>query len=198
MAATASHRPRTKPPEERRDDLMSAAQDLFLAQGIAATTVEQITSAAGVAKGTFYLYFPTKEDVLVPLGDRYAEQHLAAIKQALAKAPDDWKEWLSAWAKACVGFYLDSIRLHDVLFFARPPTRQGLVDNIVIDHLGELLRAGTEAGAWTIDDPHATAVFLFSGLHGVVDDAYMKDQRVNRARLAARIERLCSSTLGIA
>src|ERR1035438_2043651 len=56
--------PRTKPPETRRDELMNAAERLFLSEGVAATTIEQITSAAAVAKGTFYLYFSSKDDVL--------------------------------------------------------------------------------------------------------------------------------------
>jgi hypothetical protein len=89
-------------------------------------------------------------------------------------------------------------RLHDILFYgSRPPTREGLVDNIVIDHLAELLQAGADAGAWSVDDPRFTAVFLFSGLHAVVDDAYTKEKRVNRGRLAQRLERLYSRAVGL-
>ena len=50
-------RPRTKPPQQRRDELMDAAQRLFLKQGVGPTTIDQITSGADVAKGTFYLHF---------------------------------------------------------------------------------------------------------------------------------------------
>jgi AcrR family transcriptional regulator len=188
---------RTKHPEQRRGELMRAAQTLFLEQGVAATTIEQITAAAGTAKGTFYLYFKSKDDVLTALGDDFGQAHLAAITAALAKAPDDWQEWLATWARSCIAFYIDSIRLHDILFYGRAPTREGLVDNIVIDHLCELLRAGAEAGAWPVEDPRFTAVFLFSGLHGVVDDAYTKEPRINRARLAGRAERLCFSAVGL-
>lgn len=41
------------------------------------------------------------------------------------------------------------------------------------------------------DDARLTAVYLFTGLHGVVDDAHSKEKRVNRGRLADRMERLC-------
>jgi hypothetical protein len=110
---------------------------------------------------------------------------------------DDWKGRLATWARSCVAGYLDSIQLHDILFFgSRSPTREGLVNNIVIDHLGELLQAGVAAGALSVDDPRFTAVFLFSGLHGVVVDAYIKDKRVNRSRLANRLERLCFRAVG--
>jgi AcrR family transcriptional regulator len=192
-------RPRTKPPEERRDELMNAARRLFLEQGVGPTTIEQITTAADVAKGTFYLHFSSKEDIRAALGERFAEQHLAKIKTALAeKEKEDWPGKLAIWAESCAAGYLDSIRLHDILFYgAHAPTREGLVNNIVIDHLAGLLQAGVEAGAWSLDDPRFTAVFLFSGVHAAVDDAYDKEKRVNRSRLALRLRRLCFRALGL-
>jgi AcrR family transcriptional regulator len=178
---------------------MNAAQRLFLAHGVLETTIDRVTSAAGVAKGTFYLYFSSKEDIRAALGERFAQQLLLKIKTAVAaREKDDWKGKLETWAAAGLAGYLDAMRLHDILFYgSRSPTREGLVDNIVIDHLGELLRAGADAGAWAIDDPHFTAVFLFSGLHGVVDSAYTNEKRVNRSRLANRLQRLCLRAAGI-
>jgi AcrR family transcriptional regulator len=199
MTTASESRPRTKPPEERRDELMKAAQRLFLKHGVAATTIEQITSAADVAKGTFYLYFKSKEDICAALGDRFAAQLLASIQSAVArKAPDDWRGRLERWTAAAASGYLDSIQLHDILFYAQPPTRAGLVDNILIDDLALLLEAGAHARAWAVDDPRFAAVFLFSGLHAAVDDAFLREKQVNRSRLARRIERLCLRAAGLA
>ncbi|HKV38345.1 MAG TPA: TetR/AcrR family transcriptional regulator [Blastocatellia bacterium] len=199
MPANAKARPRTKPAEERRRELMSAAERVFLEFGVASATIDQITSAADVGKGTFYLYFSSKEDVLAALRDRYAEELLAKIKTATSEVPEqDWKGRLGASVRACLHGYLDAIRLHDILFYgSRPPTREGLVDNIVIDHLFDLLRGGVAAGAWAVDDPRFTAVFLFSGLHGIVDDAHIKEKRINRGRLEDRLERLCFRAVGL-
>jgi len=199
MPSKVKSRPRTKPPEERRHELMNAARHLFVEQGVDSTTVEQITSRADVAKGTFYLYFSSKEDVLAALGDRYGHELLEGIRAAISKkATDDWKGKLAAWASTSVSGYLDSIHLHDILFYgSHPPTREGLVDNVIVDHLFDLLQAGVDAGAWSIDDPRFTAVFLFSGLHGVVDDAHTKEKRVNRGQLAQRLERLYFRAVGL-
>ena len=198
MRKPTKAQPRTKPPEERRGELMNSAQRLFLKQGVGPTTVEQITDGAKVAKGTFYLYFSSKEEILAALGDRFAEEHLAKIKSAVDAAPEDFRGKLGKWAAAGVDSYLDSIRMHDILFFGGlPPTREGLVDNIVIDHLAALLQDGVEAGAWMVDDCRFTAVFLFSGLPAVVDDAYAKEKKVNLERLAARVERLCFRAVGL-
>jgi AcrR family transcriptional regulator len=194
-------KPRTRPPQERLDELMTAAQELFLAHGVANTTVEQITARAGVAKGTFYLYFPSKEDVLMALGERFAHDHLARITQALAKLrPDDFEGRLACWARTGVITYLDGVALHDMLFHeARKPTRQGLVDNIVIDHLGGLLSAGNAAKAWHVEDPHLTAVFLFSGVHGMVDDAILaaKHKPIARNALIAKALEACFRVVGL-
>jgi AcrR family transcriptional regulator len=192
-------RPRTKPPQQRRDELMDAAQRLFRKQGVGPTTIDQITSGADVAKGTFYLHFSSKEDLLSALGEQFAGQHLSRIKTALAAVPEaDWTGKLATWAEACVTFYLDSIQLHDMLFHeSRAPTREGLLDNVIIDHLTLLLTAGAAAGAWSIDDPRFTAVFLFSGMHGVVDDAYLKEKRIVKGRLISRLQQICFAAVGL-
>jgi AcrR family transcriptional regulator len=191
--------PRTKPPQQRRDELMEAAQRLFLKQGVAATTIDQIASGADIAKGTFYLHFSSKEDLLVALGEQFANRHLNHITAAIARKPEaDWTTKLATWAQASVTFYLDTIRLHDMLFYeSRSPTRQGLVDNVVIDHLSLLLEAGAGAGAWSIDDARFTAVFLFSGMHAVVDDAYLRERRIVRGRLIRRMQRICHRAVGL-
>ncbi|HEY3365937.1 MAG TPA: TetR/AcrR family transcriptional regulator [Symbiobacteriaceae bacterium] len=52
-----------------RDALIHTALTLFARHGYETTTVAQITQAVGVAKGTFFNYFATKEDVLLQVGD---------------------------------------------------------------------------------------------------------------------------------
>jgi len=67
---------------ETRDAIVGAALRLFARQGFVATTVEQITQAADVGKGTFFNYFPTKEHLLTG----FAELQLARIRKALELA----------------------------------------------------------------------------------------------------------------
>ena len=56
--------------ERTRAAIREAANGLFLKQGVDKTTVDAICSAAGVSKGTFYLYFHRKEDLLLEYGLR--------------------------------------------------------------------------------------------------------------------------------
>jgi AcrR family transcriptional regulator len=175
---------------------MNAAQRLFLARGVARVTIEQITRHAGVAKGTFYLYFSSRDDILAALGDRFAQEHLRRVQAAVSeKKADDWKGKLSAWAEAAS--FLESTPLDGILSYGWRARREGLTDNIVIPYLAELLRAGVSERAWSIDDPYLSAVFLFHGLHAVIRDAYSKEKHVNRGHLAHRLEQVCFRVVGI-
>ena len=50
--------------EARPKELLDAALDLFVEKGFAATRSEEVASRAGVSKGTLYLYYPSKEELL--------------------------------------------------------------------------------------------------------------------------------------
>jgi len=81
---TAAPRPgrRERHRAETRDRLYRAALALFAERGFLETTVEDITEAADVGKGTFFNYFPTKEHILAEFGG----QRTAAVERALQKA----------------------------------------------------------------------------------------------------------------
>lgn len=67
---------------EIRERIFRAALELFAERGFMETTVEDITEAADVGKGTFFNYFPTKEHVLATLG----AERLAVIERAHKRA----------------------------------------------------------------------------------------------------------------
>jgi TetR/AcrR family transcriptional repressor of nem operon len=106
---------RTKPAEQRRADLLAAGEALFLARGIAATSLEDITRRAGVSKGLFYLYFPSKEDLVLALQEQFSRQ-LAERVAAAADIPAAWTAKLDACVQASFECYRDLHDLHEVLF----------------------------------------------------------------------------------
>lgn len=65
--------------ERTRASIREAANRLFLEHGFEATTVDAIVAAAGVSKGTFYLYFDRKEDLLL----EYGWKRLARVREML-------------------------------------------------------------------------------------------------------------------
>jgi AcrR family transcriptional regulator len=77
---TGNRRERRK--ADIRERLFHAALELFATRGFNATTVEDITRAADVAKGTFFNYFPTKEHLLT----QFSELRLDIVRGARAQA----------------------------------------------------------------------------------------------------------------
>jgi AcrR family transcriptional regulator len=66
---------------ERRERLFRAALDLFARKGFAETTVEDITNAADLGKGTFFNYFPSKEHILHAFGEMQLTKLKAAFEE---------------------------------------------------------------------------------------------------------------------
>jgi AcrR family transcriptional regulator len=178
---------------------MDAALRLFLEQGVAPTTIEQITAGASVAKGTFYLHFSSKDEVLAALRERFVQQLLEGIEAAVSRrAKQDWRGKLEAWAAASIDGYLDALPLHDIVFHDfHPHSREEHSDNILVTHLGAILDAGSAAGAWRVEDSRFTAVFLFNGFHGIVNDALVQEKRLSRARLTRKLAAIFFQAAGL-
>lgn len=181
LSAKRRSRPRrrTLPAEVRTDDLMAAAAALFIAKGIEATTIDEIVARAGVAKGTFYHYFATKTDVVLALRERFSRDFVRGVNEAIEACPAaDFLARLSAWVHGAVRAYLANFKLHDVVFHDFSHSRRHSKEkDAVIAQLGALLDAGQAAGAWSVPDIRMTALVLFDGMHGVVDDAIASERR---------------------
>lgn len=72
-----------KKPEERRAEMVAAAANLFTRQGFVRTTVAEIVSAVDVAKGLFYYYFTTKDDMVKAVVEGYCS-YLGSLADEVA------------------------------------------------------------------------------------------------------------------
>ena len=75
---------RTEDKLERRREILDAAERLFRDQPSALASMDELARAAGVAKGTLYLYFPSKEEVLIALHERNMAGFFEKLQAALA------------------------------------------------------------------------------------------------------------------
>lgn len=193
-------RPRTKPAEVRREELMDAAQKLFLEKGFAAASVDEIVRDADVAKGTFYLHFKSKDDILAALQQRFIVRFLENIDTSVhALPPDDHAGRLLAWSASAVNGYLDRYKLHDLVFQnIMPYNRRMRRGNRAIANLQALLEAGATAGAWSLANPRLTAAMLFNAMHGAVDDALGESDTPERAPLIEEVGNLFAAATGVA
>ena len=65
--------------ERRRQAILDAAEKLFLRHPARMASVSEVAEAAGLAKGTVYLYFPSKEEMLLALHERHVAHFFAAL-----------------------------------------------------------------------------------------------------------------------
>lgn len=75
-----------KPSEERRREILDASLALFTEKGYNETTVEDIAGAAGVAKGTIYIYFASKEHILIALKRQFVQGMVNTLTEVIADA----------------------------------------------------------------------------------------------------------------
>ena len=75
---------------DKRDRILTAAERIFARHGFFAAKVSDVAKEAGVADGTIYLYFKSKDDLLISLFERRMQQLNTALKDATAgKSPRD-------------------------------------------------------------------------------------------------------------
>ncbi len=134
----------TKSPGKTREKLVSAAMELFARNGFDKTTVDEIVAKAGVAKGTFYLYFRSKDDLIkeiafevmpimaMPsLGDPYITVSYPNLGDYLIQLGREFLEFYSENYRAEIFFHMLSIR-----------KRMKGIDEIYSQSCSELLREG--------------------------------------------------------
>lgn len=90
--------PRT---DRARQRLLEGARAAFLAKGYGGARISDITSAAGMSRASFYVYFPSKQDAFLALGTESAGAGSMRIRLVRA-VPTDWTEsdlrvWLAEW-----------------------------------------------------------------------------------------------------
>jgi TetR/AcrR family transcriptional regulator, transcriptional repressor for nem operon len=159
---------KARPAEERREDLLAAARKLFVTQGISGTTLGEVTAAAGVSKGLFYLYFSSKEDLVLAMKEQFSSQFATDMQRAIADAgPGDWAAKLDGTVEALFEDFRDLNELHVVLFHHEDPEalKGSTEGNRAVVVLRQLLEEGMAAAAYKVDDPGTTAILLFHAIH---------------------------------
>jgi AcrR family transcriptional regulator len=158
---------------QTRERLMGAAIAEFKRSGIAAADVGAIVEAAGVAHGTFFFHFPTKEHVLLELERR--EEERIAKQLARHSAPKrDLSSTLNEAVRLVVGLErrLGAVLFKDFLALhfsqTRPPADESN-EHPVIVLVAQEIKHAQELGRVDPDvDPMNSAVFFLLGLYALL------------------------------
>jgi len=162
------------PKEAVKDAILDATDRLLARYGYRKMTVEDIASEAHIGKGTIYLHFTSKEEVVLSHVDRIVDRlkdRLREIGNSAAPAAERLRRMLLMR----VMFRFDSIQhytqsLNDLLAALRPAllARRALYFDAEAQIFAEVLLKGRDAGEFQFDDEHATAHALLQATNGLL------------------------------
>jgi AcrR family transcriptional regulator len=161
-------------------------------RGLAQTTVAEVADAAGVAKGTVYLYFGSKNDLLAALRERYVEQFAAALDVESGSARDR----IRALALGFFDFAAQSHDLHHVLFHEAGFSEEDAF-TALRTRLRDLIADGVASGELTATDADLAASFVLHGMHGVLVETLHGSKRRAHRTVADQVATLVDQTLAV-
>lgn len=179
---------------ETQARILASAQQLIAEQGYAATSIVAIAKDAGIAVGTVYLYYPSKEELFVEVFRTAAGHELQAVQEAAAAQPNA-RRALQAIVETFAGRALHSGRLawallvelgEPILDAERLAFRESYRDTFA-----GVLREGVNRGEFNIDRKQVDVVA--AALVGAVGEALVgplspvSRRRADRERLVEQI-----------
>jgi AcrR family transcriptional regulator len=192
-----------KRPDVRRSEILAAAGELFQSQGFQNTPVDAIIRKAGIAKGTFYYYFKSKEDILAALVHQLVLQMVEHACSITANTT------LSALDKARIILRDQAIQVAnaDVIVDLHLPENRELHERINVETtlkfgpiMAEVVEQGIREGSFHVENPLETVQFLLAGSQFLMDSGlfhWTPDERMRRIQaMQSIVERSLGADAG--
>jgi AcrR family transcriptional regulator len=156
--------------DERYAEFLAIAQELFYRQGYEQTSVQEIITALGVAKGTFYHYFASKADLLSALVEHLYRQTVATLEPMVAdesrSAVDKFNALfvqIGVWEADNRELLIDALHMLYQDKNLRLRSRMMAQSNAVIAPLlARIVRQGVAEGAFAVASPDDAAEIVLA------------------------------------
>ena len=197
MSATRVRRTESEP--VRRAQLLRAARKVFRAKGYDGASISEIVREAGVAQGTFYLYFPSKKDAAASLMDGLMETMAQAVATAVASRTsfEDRLESLIAAGFKVARKNADLLRLSFIgadethpEMHSQSPEHASLLKVIT-----DLFRGAVDAGEMEGMDPEIAARLVIGLLQHAMLEAFVFGEGEEVDRLEQGVSALLLNAL---
>lgn len=170
-----------KTKEERRNEIIETAGKLFEEKGYEQTQVQDIVNEIGVAKGLFYYYFKSKDEVMEELADRYADAIIDAVNKLIDKDITTFDK-----INRIFQIFIDSAEKKFGIFMGILNVKNGITHERIFFNVGkkmvplvtELILSGNDNGECNCSDPKFITEFLVSGLFNIMNQI-SPDEKIN-------------------
>ena len=161
-----------KTKEERRNEIIETAGKLFEEKGYEQTQVQDIVNEIGVAKGLFYYYFKSKDEVMEELADRYADAIIDAVNKLIDKDISTFDK-----INRIFQIFIDSAEKKFGIFMGILNVKNGITHERIFFNVGkkmvplvtELILSGNDNGECNCSDSKFITEFLVSGLFNIMN-----------------------------
>lgn len=147
-----------KDAEERRNEILDAADELFGRKGFAATSTNDILEKVGIARGTLYYHFKSKEDIMDALIERYGNRMLGTVRDIAA---DKSIPVIERIIRSVMAMNLSGNSSHEIMEHIHKPENALMhqkIQKVIIAGmtpvLAEIIREGIEQGLFRTPFPY--------------------------------------------
>jgi len=193
-----------KEAEERRNEILDAADELFGQRGFDGTSTNDILEKVGIARGTLYYHFKSKEDIMDALIERYNVRLLGAAREIAADRSIPVYERI---IRVIMALNISGGSSREIMEHIHKPQNalmhqklQKIIINGVTPVLGGIIREGIEQGLFSTPFPYECMEMFVVYANTVFDEDTVEmtgEERVSRIRaLAFNAERLLGAESG--
>ena len=192
-----------KDAEERKDEILDAAAELFAIKGFEGTSTGDILDKVGIARGTLYYHFKSKEEILDAVISRITSQRLA---EAAAIANNREMDILERLASAILALNVDTQLGHEVMNQMHKPQNvllhhkmQNKILEGIVPILNQLLIEGKEQGLFDTEYTEEAVEMIMVYATIIFDDEHTQTKEQLQRRMQGFIyntERLMGTQPG--
>lgn len=188
-----------KNPSERRKEIISVAKKMFLEGEYDKTTMNDIVNIIGVAKGTVYHYFKSKEELLDAVVESMADDYFLVVKNALGKNVKSTRQRFKKLVEATNVSYqkTDTIKqIHlsgNIVLHVR---LLALSIRKIAPLYAEVIEQGCAEGIFKTKYPLEAAELLLAGLQFITDDGFYPWTQQDISRRKKTFSALAEAQLG--
>jgi AcrR family transcriptional regulator len=167
--------PRADVSEERKDQILDAATDVFAEKGLSDARMDDIVKESGLSKGTLYWYFKSKDEIILSIFERMFNREFQAL-ETLVGAGGSASENLLSYTEYAIEDIRGLLRLRPLVYeflswvFRRKIVRDAfkIYINKYMDAVVPIIQQGIDSGEFRAIDPHSAAITLGAIFEGTI------------------------------